>query len=117
MNINSSHFINTLEQKLEKTQFRRVDSDTIDKLIVKDESVESVLSKEDQEKLKSIFDKAISNGAMTVTIDSLAPDQMPVTVTMSEWARRMKDMARTGGGGGMYSFMVNALARSSPVCS
>jgi molecular chaperone HtpG len=101
-----SHFINTLEQKLEKTQFRRVDSDTIDKLIIKDESIDSVLSKEDQEKLKTIFDKAIGNPAMTVTIDSMAPDQMPVTVTMSEWARRMKDMAKTGGGG-MYSFMGN----------
>lgn len=42
---------------------------------------------------------------MNVAIDSLAPDHLPVTVTMSEWARRMKDMARTGGGGGMYSFM------------
>ncbi|NOT75354.1 MAG: molecular chaperone HtpG [Cyclobacteriaceae bacterium] len=100
-----SHFINTLEQKLEKTQFRRVDSDTIDKLIVKDETVESVLSQEDQDKLKSVFQKAINNASMNVAIDSLAPDHLPVTVTMSEWARRMKDMARTGGGGGMYSFM------------
>lgn len=100
-----SHFINTLEQKLDKAQFRRVDSDTIDKLILKDEQVESVLSKEDQDKLKAIFDKAINNASMTVTIDSHAPDHLPVTITMSEWARRMKDMARTGGGGGMYSFM------------
>jgi len=99
-----SHFINTLEQKLEKTQFRRVDSDTIDKLIVKDEKVESVLSEDDQAKLKGIFEKAINNASMTVVIDSLAPDHLPVTVTMSEWARRMKDMAKTGGGG-MYSFM------------
>ncbi len=98
-----SHFINTLEQKLEKTQFRRVDSDTIDKLIVKDEKVESVLSKEDQDKLKGVFEKAINNPSMTVAIDSLAPDNLPVTVTMSEWSRRMKDMAKTGGG--MYSFM------------
>ncbi len=98
-----SHFINTLEQKLEKTQFRRVDSDTIDKLIVKDEKVESVLSKEDQEKLKAIFEKAISSPSMTVAVDSLAPDNLPVTVTMSEWSRRMKDMAKSGGG--MYSFM------------
>lgn len=99
-----SHFINTLEQKLEKTQFRRVDSDTIDKLIVKDEKVESVLSQPDQDKLKSVFEKAITNTAMTVTIDSHAPDHLPVTITMSEWTRRMKDMAKTGGGG-MYSFM------------
>jgi molecular chaperone HtpG len=99
-----SHLINSLEQKLEKAQFRRVDSDTIDKLIVKEDKVESVLSKEDQEKLKGIFEKAISNTNMTVSIDSLPPDHLPVTVTMSEWARRMKDMAKTGGGG-MYGFM------------
>ncbi len=98
-----SHFINTLEQKLEKTQFRRVDSDTIDKLIVKDEKIESVLSKEDQDKLKGIFEKAIANQSMAVVVDSQAPDSLPVTVTMSEWSRRMKDMAKTGGG--MYSFM------------
>jgi len=100
-----SHFVNTMEQKLEKAQFRRVDSDTVDKLIVKDEQVESVLSQEDQEKLKTIFVTAINNASMNVTVDSHAPDYLPVTVTMSEWARRMKDMAKTGGGGGMYSFM------------
>lgn len=99
-----SHFINTLEQKLDKTQFKRVDSDTVDKLIVKDEKVESVLSQEDQDKLKAIFEKAINNTNMTVSIDSLPPDHLPVQVTMSEWSRRMKDMAKTGGGG-MYGFM------------
>ncbi len=99
-----SHFINTLEQKLDKCQFRRVDSDTIDKLIVKDEKVDSVMTQADQDKLKSVFEKAINNTAMTVTIDSHAPDYLPVTVTMSEWSRRMKDMAKTGGGG-MYGFM------------
>lgn len=98
-----SHFINTLEQKLDKSQFRRVDSDTLDKLIVKDEKIESVLSQADQEKLKSVFKTAINNTAMAVSIDSHAPDHFPVTVTMSEWARRMKDMAKTGGGG--YGFM------------
>lgn len=97
------HFINTLEQKLDKAQFRRVDSDTIDKLIVKNETVESVMSQEDQDKLKALFEKAINNAAMTVTIDSHAPDHLPVTVTMNEWSRRMKDMAKTGGG--MYGFM------------
>jgi len=99
-----SHVVNTLEQKLEKVQFKRVDSDTVDKLIVKDEAIESVLSKEDQDKLKAIFDKAINNATMNVSIDSLSPDYLPVSVTMSEWARRMKDMAKSGGGG-MYGFM------------
>ncbi len=99
-----SHFVNTLEQKLDKTQFRRVDSDTLDKLIVKDEKIDSVLSQADQDKLKAIFEKAINNASMTVALDSHAPDHFPVTITMSEWARRMKDMAKTGGGG-MYGFM------------
>jgi molecular chaperone HtpG len=44
---------------------------------------------------------------MTVAIESLSPDDLPVTITMSEWMRRMKDMSRTGGGGGMYGFMGN----------
>jgi len=98
-----SHYINHLEQKLEKTQLRRVDSDTIDKLITKDEAVASVLSKEEEESVKGIFEKAINNKAMILAVESLSPADLPVTITMSEWMRRMKDMARTGGGG--MSFM------------
>jgi molecular chaperone HtpG len=99
-----SHFINALEPKLDHAQFKRVDSDTIDKIIPKDEKIECVLSTEEQNKVKDIFEKAIDNKAMTVTVESIAPDQLPVVVTMSEWMRRMKDMAKTGGGGG-FSFM------------
>ena len=93
-----SHFVNALEPKLEKVQFKRVDSETVDKLIPKDEKIESVLSKEEEEKLKGIFEKAVNNKNMILSVDSYSPDQMPVVVTMSEWMRRMKDMARTGGG-------------------
>ena len=96
-----SHFIGNLEQKLEKTQLKRVDSEIIDKLIAKSDAVASVLSKEDEEQVKGIFEKAINNKAMTLAIESLSPNDLPVTITMSEWMRRMKDMARTGGGGGM----------------
>lgn len=101
-----SHFINTLEQKLEKTQFKRVDSDTADKLIVKDEKVESVLSNDDEQAVKSIFEKAINNKSMTVSIEAMAPQDLPVFITMSEFMRRMKDMAKVGGGGA-YGFMGN----------
>ncbi|HYC87095.1 MAG TPA: molecular chaperone HtpG [Chryseosolibacter sp.] len=97
-----SHFINTLEQKLEKTHIKRVDSDTADKLIDKDEKVESVLSKEEQDQVKGIFEKAINNKSMTVAVESMAPDDLPVVITMSEFMRRMKDMAKMGGG---YGFM------------
>lgn len=98
-----NHFINTLEQKLEKTQIKRVDSETADKLIDKDEKVESVLSPEEKEQVKTVFEKAINNKNMTVTVESLAPDELPVVITMSEFMRRMKDMAKMGGGG--YAFM------------
>jgi molecular chaperone HtpG len=100
-----SHFISNLEPKLEKTQIKRVDSDTVDKLIAKDEAVPSVLSKEEEEQVKGIFEKAINNTNMTVAVESLSPGELPVIVTMSEWMRRMKDMARSGGGG--YAFMGN----------
>jgi molecular chaperone HtpG len=101
-----SHFINTLEQKLEKVQLKRVDSETADKLIDKDEKIESVLSKDDEEKVKGVFETAINNKNMTVAIESMSPDDLPVIITMSEFMRRMKDMAKTGGGG-MYGFMGN----------
>lgn len=101
-----SHFINTLEQKLEKTQFKRVDSETADKLIVKGEKVESVLSTDDEQAVKSIFEKAINNKSMTVSIEAMAPQDLPVFITMSEFMRRMKDMAKVGGGGA-YGFMGN----------
>ena len=102
-----NHFINTLEQKLEKTQIKRVDSETSDKLIDKDQKSESVLSAEEQEQVKSIFEKAINNKNMTLAVEAMSPDELPVVITMSEFMRRMKDMAKLGGGG--YSFMgVNA---------
>jgi molecular chaperone HtpG len=99
-----SHFINTLEQKLEKTQLKRVDSETADKLVSKDEKIESVLGKEEEEQVKGIFEKAINNKSFSVTVESLSPDEFPVVITMSEFMRRMKDMAKTGGGGG-FNFM------------
>jgi molecular chaperone HtpG len=93
-----NHFIGNLEQKLEKTQLKRVDSEIIDKLIAKDEKIDSVLSKDDEEKVKTVFENAINNKSMSLAIESLSPNDLPVTITMSEWMRRMKDMARTGGG-------------------
>jgi len=99
-----SHFINTLEQKLDKTQIKRVDSDTVEKLITREEKLESVLSAEESEQIKAIFEKAINNKNMTVAVETMSPDDFPVLITMSEFMRRMKDMARTGGG---YGFMGN----------
>jgi molecular chaperone HtpG len=100
-----SHFINSLEQKLEKTHIKRVDSDTADKLIDKNEKIESVLSKDEQESVKGIFEKAINNKSMSVAVESMSPDDLPVIITMNEFMRRMKDMAKTGGGYGFFGPM------------
>jgi molecular chaperone HtpG len=100
-----SHFINALEQKLDKTQIKRVDSETADKLIDKDEKIESVLSTEETEQIKTIFEKAINNKNMNVAVESMAPDDLPVIITMNEFMRRMKDMAKTGGGYGFFGPM------------
>lgn len=96
-----NHFINSLEQKLEKTQVKRVDSDVVEKLIDQGLKLESVLSSDEQEKIKGIFEKAINNKNMSVVVEPLSTDDLPVVITMSEWMRRMKDMAKMGGGGGM----------------
>lgn len=101
-----SHFINTLEQKLEKVQIKRVDSETADKLIDKDEKLDSVLSEDEKNAIKAIFESAIANKNMTIAVESLSPSDLPVVITMSEFMRRMKDMAKLGGGGG-YAFMGN----------
>lgn len=98
-----AHFINTLEQKLEKTHLKRVDSETPDKLISKGEKIESILSTEEQDSVKKVFETAINNKNMTISVETMAPDDLPVVITMSEFMRRMKDMAKTGGGG--YGFM------------
>lgn len=99
-----NHFINTLEQKLEKVQLKRVDSETADKLIAKDEKIESVLSQSEQDDIKAVFEKAIDNKAMTISVEAMSTDEMPVVITMSEFMRRMKDMAKMGGS---YGFMGN----------
>jgi molecular chaperone HtpG len=98
-----NHFINTLEQKLEKVQIKRVDSDPVDKLIDKDQKMESVLSQEESDAVKKVFEGAINNKSMNVAVEAMSPDDLPVVITVSEFMRRMKDMAKMGGGG--YAFM------------
>ena len=93
-----SHFVNTLERKLDKTSLKRVDADVVDKLIAKDEKIESVLTESETQDVKGIFEQAISKPNMTVKVEALGPDELPVTVTMDEFMRRMKDMAAMSGG-------------------
>ncbi|WP_118194754.1 molecular chaperone HtpG [Albibacterium indicum] len=97
-----NHFVGFLEQKLEKTSLKRVDSDVIDKLINKEEDHKLVLSEEESNSVKSLFEKTINKETYQVHVEPLAEDALPVTVTMDEFMRRMKDMAQNGGGMGFY---------------
>ncbi|MFY0598282.1 MAG: molecular chaperone HtpG [Cyclobacteriaceae bacterium] len=99
-----SHFIGHVEQKNENLTLKRVDSDVIDKLIDKDEKKESVLSEKETEAVSEAFKKAIGDDKNTVSLEPMATDDMPVTVTLPEFLRRMKDMQAQGGGGGMMMF-------------
>jgi molecular chaperone HtpG len=94
-----NHFMQHLETKLEKVSFKRVDADVLDKLIEKEDTQAHALTEDDSKKVKEIFEKAINNPAMKVEIESLHPEELPVHISMQEWMRRMKDMAKLGGNG------------------
>ncbi|MBL7730436.1 MAG: molecular chaperone HtpG [Chitinophagaceae bacterium] len=95
-----THFIHHLEMKLEKTSLKRVDADVVEKLVEKEDAAKHTLTEEESNRLKEVFEKAINNPSMKVEVESLEAAAMPVTITMEEWMRRMKDMSRMGGGGG-----------------
>ena len=98
-----SHFINLLEQKIEKTRFVRVDSDTVEKLIPHNDSIPEKLSKEEKEKLQPIIESEIDKQKFNVQLESLEESDAPMQVTQSEFMRRYREMAQTSGGGmGFY---------------
>ncbi|MGN6530725.1 MAG: molecular chaperone HtpG [Ginsengibacter sp.] len=99
-------FINNMEMKWTDVQFVRVDADITENLIDKNEHNESVLSKDEQEKLKELFKFENPELHATVEIKGLSPESAPVIATRPEFMRRMKDMAMNGGGG-MGSFYGN----------
>jgi molecular chaperone HtpG len=93
-----NHFINTVEQKFENSSFARVDADTIDKIIKKEEDVPSKLSEKEQEKLKPVFEKFVKKENYTILFENLSEKDQPVIITQPEFMRRMKDMSKLGGG-------------------
>ncbi len=101
-----SHFINHMETKLGDASFVRVDAETADKLIKKDEEIPSKLSDEDKEKLKPVFEGNLDKTQFTVMFENMSESEQPVIITRPEFMRRMKDMQELGGGGGM-GFMGN----------
>ena len=91
-------FINNMEMKWENTHFVRVDADIVDNLIDKQESSESVLSKDEEVSLKELFNIQIPELHVTTEVKGLSVDSAPVVATRPEFMRRMKDMGAVGGG-------------------
>lgn len=95
-----AHFINQQEQKNTDVRFMRVDSDTLDKLIRKEDAPKSSLTDDEKKDFTAIFDSQTpknTNKNFTVEFDSLGADSLPIMITQSEFMRRMKDMGKIGG--------------------
>ena len=111
----SSHYIQKLEEK-QGVSLARLDADTIDKLINKEEAQPSKLSKEEEDKVKPVFESNVSKEKFTVQFESMSETEQPVVITQSEFMRRMKEQQAMGGGGmqmmgafpEMYNLVVNS---------
>jgi len=106
------HLIQKLESKKEKLKFSRVDSDTLENLIKKDDQVVSKLSDEEKDKLKPMIESAVSDDKYTVQLEALDSKSLPFMLAQPEFMRRMKEMQQSGGGGmgnmpDMFSLIVN----------
>ncbi|MBP3850202.1 MAG: molecular chaperone HtpG [Prevotella sp.] len=100
--------IQTLEQKFEKSRFTRVDSDIIDRLIVKEDAKKSDLSQEQSDNLSAVFKSQMPKMDKTefmVQVDALGAEARPVIITQNEWMRRMKEMSRFQQGMNFYGQM------------
>lgn len=98
-----AHYVNHLESKLEKVSFVRVDADTIEKLIKKDEPLPSKLTEEEQAALKTVVESVVPKDKFSVVLESLSETDAPMLITRPEFMRRMKDMSALGGGSmGMF---------------
>lgn len=112
----TSHLITKLEQKHTELSFSRVDADTMEKLIEKDEEIPSKLSEDEQNKLQPVFETILPKEKFNVEFQSLSESDAPVTITQAEFMRRMKEQQMTGGGGmnmfgnmpEMYKVIVNS---------
>ncbi|MCB9256002.1 MAG: molecular chaperone HtpG [Chitinophagales bacterium] len=110
-----NHFVQQLESKDSDSMFKRVDADTLDKLIEKEAKLDSVLSAEEEESLKKVFEENVKDKNFSIELKALSPEDMPVMITQSEWMRRMKEMQQLSGGmsfmgdfPGGYNLVVNS---------
>ena len=107
------HLIQKMEGSKDKISFARVDGDTLENLIKKDETLISKISDKEKEKLKPIIEDVVKEGGYTVQLEPLDSKSLPFVLTQPEFMRRMKEMQQTGGGGmmgnmpDMYNLVVN----------
>ncbi len=94
-----SHFIQGMEAKLEKTQWKRVDADRIEKLIDTGINLEAILSDAQKESVKKVFEETLNDKQKVVAVEAMSPDELPAIVTQNEFMRRMSEMSKNGGGG------------------
>ena len=100
--------IQTLEQKFEKSHFTRVDSDIIERLIVKEDAPKSQLTEEQSDNLSAVFRTQmpkIEHAEFMVQVDALGEEARPVIITQNEYMRRMKEMSRFQPGMSFYGQM------------
>ena len=100
--------IQTLEQKFEKSRFTRVDADTIDRLIQKDDDKKSALDEQQSDNLSAVFQSQVpkmDKSEFIVEVNALGEQQRPVVITQNEWMRRMKEMSHYQQGMGFYGQM------------
>lgn len=111
----TSHWIAKLEQSVENISFVRVDADSLDKLIQKDEEIPSKITKEDEEKLKPLFEGSVNKEKFSVQFESMSSDDAPIIITQPEFIRRMMEQQKMGGGGFMGAFpdMQNLMVNSN----
>ena len=101
-----SHIVNLLETKVENARFARVDSDSIDNLIPKEDKIKPELSESEQEDLSSIFKAVLPKGnEYYVQADNLGASAAPILITQSEFMRRYREMSAMGGGMNFYGEM------------
>ena len=104
--------IQMLEQKFEKSRFTRVDSDIIDRLIVKEDQQKSNLTEDESANLSQVFRSQMPKMEKTefmVEVQSLGESQRPVVITQNEWMRRMKEMSRFQQGMNFYAQMPDSM--------
>lgn len=111
----TSHWIAKMEQSFEGISFARVDADTLDKLIQKDEEIPSKLSDEDEGALRPMFEEVVNKEKYTVQFESMHAEDAPIIVTQPEFIRRMMEQQAMGGGGFMGAFpeMYNLVINSN----